>query len=77
MGYIKVRESLYTRVIIWVNIVLNHIETIVILPRHKDSCMVYIPLNVIRKNPIKNPCLIGIKKHEILTINTVHTHTHT
>ena len=26
-GYVKVRESLYTRIIIWVNTILNHIDT--------------------------------------------------
>ena len=26
-GYVKVRESLYTRVIIWVHTILNHIDT--------------------------------------------------
>ena len=32
-GYVKVKESLYTRVIIWVNTILNHIDTSTILPR--------------------------------------------
>ena len=32
-GYVKVRESLCTRVIIWVKTILNHIETRAILPR--------------------------------------------
>ena len=68
MGYIRVRESLYTQVIIWINIVLNHIETIVNLPRHEDSCMGYIPLNVIKKQPIKNPMPYWYQKHEFLTI---------
>ena len=35
-GFVKVRESLYTRVIIWVHTMLNHVDTTVIL----DSCMV-------------------------------------
>ena len=30
---VKVRDSLYTTVIIWVNITLNHIDTRTILPR--------------------------------------------
>ena len=40
-GYLKVRESLNIRVIIWVNTILNHIDTRVILPRYESSCMVY------------------------------------
>ena len=34
-AYVKVREPLYTRVIIWGN--LNHIDTRGILPRYEDS----------------------------------------
>ena len=39
-GYVKVGESLYILVVIWVNIILNHIDTRAILPRHKDFSMV-------------------------------------
>ena len=42
-GYVKVRKSLYTRVIIWVNTIPNHIDTRVILPRYESSCMGYRP----------------------------------
>ena len=42
-GYVKVRESLYTRVIIWVNTILNHIDTREFLPRYEGSCNVYRP----------------------------------
>ena len=40
--YIKVRESLYTTnlCIIWVNIILNHIDIRAILPRYQGYCMV-------------------------------------
>ena len=38
-GYVKVRESLYIRVTIWVNTILHHIRTIV--PRYEGSCIVY------------------------------------
>ena len=34
-GYVKVRESLYTRVIFWVNTILNHINTRAVLPDMK------------------------------------------
>ena len=39
-GYVKVKESFYTRVIIWVITILNHIDTTAILPRYEDSCLV-------------------------------------
>ena len=42
-GYVKVKESLYTQVIIWVNAILNHIDTWVISSKYKSSCMVYRP----------------------------------
>ena len=42
-GYFKVRQSLYTRVIICINTILNHIDIRVILPRYDGSCMVYRP----------------------------------
>ena len=34
-GYIKVRESLYTLIIIWFNTFVNHIDTRAILPRYE------------------------------------------
>ena len=42
-GYVKVRESLYTHVIIWFNTILHHINTRAILPRYEGSSMVYGP----------------------------------
>jgi hypothetical protein len=39
-GYVKVREALYTQVIIWGNSILNHIGTRAILPGYEGSCMV-------------------------------------
>ena len=42
-GHGKVRESLYSQVIIWVNTILNHIDIRAILPRYGSSCMVYRP----------------------------------
>jgi hypothetical protein len=38
-----VRESLYTQIIVWVDTVLNHIDTRMILPEYDNSCMVYTP----------------------------------
>ena len=43
VGYVKARESLYTRVIIWVDTILYHINTRAILPRYEGSCMLYRP----------------------------------
>ena len=40
-GYVKARESLYIQVIIWVNTILNHIDTKAILPSYEGLCMVY------------------------------------
>ena len=42
-GYVKVRESLYTRVIIWVNNMLDHIDSRAIFLGMNVSCMVYRP----------------------------------
>ena len=42
-GYVEVRDSLYTRVVISVNDILNHIDTRMILVRCECSCMVYRP----------------------------------
>ena len=42
-GYVKVSESLYTLVIIWVITILNHIDTRTILPRYEESYMIYRP----------------------------------
>jgi hypothetical protein len=42
-GYIKIRESLHTQLYIWVNTILNYIDTTVNLPRHENSCIEYRP----------------------------------
>ena len=36
-GYVKVRESLYTQVITWVNTILNHIDIREILAKYESS----------------------------------------
>ena len=40
-GYVKVRKSFYARVVIWVDVILVHIDIRAISSRYKDSCMVY------------------------------------
>ena len=42
-GYVKVRESLHTRISVWVNTILYHIDIMVILLTFEGSCMLYIP----------------------------------
>ena len=39
--YVKMRASLYTLVIILVNSIQNHIDTMAILPSFANSCTVY------------------------------------
>ena len=56
-GYVKVRESLYTRVIIWVTTILNHIDTMRLLAWCLD-------LNgVENKITVKYPYLAGINNN--------------
>ena len=43
-GYVKLRESLYTRVDIRANDILKHIDTMAIWPMYKGLCMVYRPI---------------------------------
>ena len=55
-GYLKLRESLYTQVIKWVNTILHHIDIRTTIPRYKDNSMVYDPQwywNI--KDTIKTP----------------------
>ena len=42
-GCVKVRDPLYTQVIIWVDAILNHIDTRANFPTYKSSSMVYRP----------------------------------
>jgi hypothetical protein len=42
-GYVKARESLFTRVMNWVTTILNHIDTWMVLPRCEGVCMVHRP----------------------------------
>ena len=69
-GYVKVRESLYTRVINWVITILNHIDTRKIVPTYEGSCMVYRPKWHRKFFTIKYSYPTGIKKCEILIIDT-------
>ena len=42
-GNVKVRDIVCTWVDIWVNLILNHIDTRTILSKYKGSCMTYKP----------------------------------
>ena len=77
-AYVKVRESLYTRVIIWINTTLNHIDARGILPRYEGSCMLYRPEYIESKNIIKYPYATGIKKrqHQIKTGSNIEYFAH-
>ena len=68
--YVKVTESLYARVIIWVNTILTHIDTRMLLPKYEGSCMAYRPKWYQNKNAITYPYPTGIKNYEILIIET-------
>ena len=60
--FVKVRESLHTWVIIWINTIPNHIDTREILPRHEGFCMVCRPQMYQNKNTwVKYPYFNGIK----------------
>ena len=67
--YLKVRESLYTQVIIWVNTNPNHIDTRKTLPRYENSCMID-PNGIENKNDLKYPYPTSILKREILITDT-------
>ena len=49
------RESLYSQIIIWVNTILNHIDTSIILPKYEGPCMVHLYESV----PAKFLCIVG------------------
>lgn len=57
----RVRESLYSLVVFWVNSSLYHFGIWAILSRYKDSCMVYRPEWYWNKYVVKNWYLTGIK----------------
>ena len=61
---------LYTRVIIWVDTILNCIDTRAILPWYEGSCTVYTPEWYQIQNILKNPYPTGIKKCDILIVDT-------
>ena len=63
------RESLHTRVLIWVKTILNHVGTRAILPNYEGSCMVYRPEWYENTNTVYNPFPTGIKKCKILIID--------
>ena len=67
-GYVEVRESFYAQVIIWVNTILNHIDTRAIYLGMKVLAW-YIDLNGIGNiNSIRYPYPTNIKICEILIV---------
>ena len=83
-GYLTVRVCLYIWVIIWGNIILYHIDTREMLPRHEGSCTVYrsnwyqkqnyrqmsIPYWYQQIWNLHCKYLDGVNKYEILIIDT-------
>jgi hypothetical protein len=70
-GYVKVKESLYTRVNIWVGTILKYIDTIVQLYLSKKVLAWCINLNYIKnKDAVKYLKPTVIKKFHILIIDT-------
>ena len=67
-GYVKSRESLYTKPIIGINIISNYVDIIVVLLSMRVLVM-YINLNEILKNTTKYPYPTSIKKCEFLIID--------
>ena len=68
-GYVEVRESLYTRVIIWVHTILDHIDTRVICLGMKVLAWYFDPNGIkIRNN--HQISISGIKICKILIIDT-------
>ena len=69
-GYLKVRESLNTWVIIWVNTTFSRIDTREIAPRYEGSCMVSRPEWYWKQKYCQNPYAAGIKQCDFLIIDT-------
>jgi hypothetical protein len=67
--FVTVKASFYTRVIIWVNIIVNHINISTILPIYEGPCMLYTQM-VFIKNAIKYSYPTIIKNCAILIIDT-------
>ena len=61
-GYVKVRESLYTQILVWVNTILKHIDTRANLPRYESCCLVYRPGWYRKRNTIKYPYSTGMRE---------------
>ena len=57
------RESLYTRVIIWVNTTLNHFDTRAILPEVESSCMVERPKWNLKQTYHQTPNTLVVSKY--------------
>ena len=67
-GYLKVREFVYTWVVIELIAILNRIDTRAILPRREGSCM-YIDSNGIKnKDVLKHPYLFLYHEKEVKSL---------
>ena len=64
-GYVKVSESLYTRVMIWINTKLNPFDTRASLPMYEGLCMVCRPKWYRKRKDHQIPIPYCIGKYEI------------
>ena len=54
-GYVTLNESLYNRVITWVNAILNHIDTRISILVCEGSCIVVDLYDIENKHIVKYP----------------------
>ena len=69
-GYLKMKESLYIQVIVWVNTILNHIDTRSLSPRCENSRMVHILEWYWNKISSNIHTLLVMEKYKILILDT-------
>jgi hypothetical protein len=68
-GYLKVRESLYIRVIVWVNTILDYIGIRTILTKYEVCYMAYSPQSIANKQNILNIHTLLVSKQSNLAID--------
>lgn len=67
--YVKVRDPLCIRILIWVNISLNHIDTTAIILRYEGFLHVVYTRMASKKNIPKHPYFTGVKKKVKSSLN--------
>ena len=69
-GFVKARESLYTRVTVWVSTILYHVDNSAMSPKCPGSCMLFISYWFWNRNIVEYPYPVGIHKCKIFIIDT-------